>query len=421
MLRFKAPASFSSEYEPPPSKSYTHRALVASSLADGVSTLENPLISDDTLATVGALRALGIRLRMRGKAISVRPGALRAPGDVLNCRGSGTTMRFMISLASLAESGYTVLTGGARLRERPVGPLLGALSRLGVYAISTRGNGLPPVIVRGGGMPGGAAEISASESSQYVSSILLSAPGSRDGVELHVAAMVSRTYVDATLAVMRAFGAEFTREGYVSFRVEPSGYRATEFSIPGDYSSASYMMSLVAAVGGTLTVRGLGDLPQADVEITRILEAMGAGIRRDGESVIVESNGELRGGTFNIGDSPDLLPIVAALGLLAHGRTRLEGIAHTRLKESDRPMVLAEEIRRIGGIAEVGDDWMEVEAPRSPRAVVIDDHGDHRIFMAFAVASAAFGGAFALAPSTSYRKSYPGFLRDIAALGVEIW
>lgn len=169
-------------------------------------------------------------------------------------------------------------------------------------------------------------------------------------------------------------------------------------------------------------MRGLGDLPQADSEIASVLEAMGASVRRtDDGDVVVESGGSLRGGEFDLRNSPDLLPVVTVLGLLASGRTVIRGIAHARLKESDRPAALVEEIRRIGGSAALGDDWLEVEELRSPRDAIVDDHGDHRIFMAFAVASAALGGRFALTRSRSYTKSYPGFIEDMRRLGLEIY
>ncbi|MGC8969056.1 MAG: 3-phosphoshikimate 1-carboxyvinyltransferase [Conexivisphaera sp.] len=422
-MRFSAPRTISGEYVPPPSKSYTHRAMVAAALADGESLILRPLASDDTAATARALRLLGTRLIRRGDTLVVRPAALRAPGDVIDCGGSGTTIRFLSSVASLTDGGYTVLTGSRRLRERPVGPLLDALSQLGVHAESTRRNGLPPVIVRGGGMRGGSATISAAESSQYVSSILLSAPRSRDGVELRVSGIVSRTYVDATLAVMESFGARFRRSGYESFGVEPTGYRGTRFEVPGDYSSASYAMALAAAVGGTLVVRGLGTFPQADARIIEVLENMGARLRPGADgSLTVESDGALRGGSFDLRDSPDLLPVVAVLGALASGRTRITGIAHTRLKESDRPAAMAEELTKLGCRVWVGDDWLEIQGPASPptSTVVLSDHGDHRIFMSLAVASAALRGRVALAPSRSYAKSYPGFLDDMRKLGVDI-
>ncbi len=420
MPRFRAPGRIEGEYVPPPSKSYTHRALVASALADGESVVENVLISDDTLATLRALVSLGVRAVRRRDRVLVHPSRLLPPRDVVDCRESGTTIRFLASVASLTEGGYTVLTGGRRLRERPMGPLLEALRQLGVWAESSRGNGTPPIIVRGGGMRGGSAELWAAESSQYASSILLSAPRSRDGVELRVREMVSRPYVDATLAVMAAFGARFRRSGYELFSVEPSGYRAARFRVPGDYSSAAYFMALAAAVGGSLRVRGLGSLPQADGAIVDVLREMGASVSQVGEDVVVSSDGSLRGGRFNLRDSPDLLPVVVVLGLLASGRTRVEGIAHTRLKESDRPSALAEEIRRLGGRVELGDDWIEVVGPLSPVDVEVRDHGDHRIFMAFAILSAALGGSFALAPSRSYFKSYPGFLDDLRSVGVAI-
>jgi len=426
MLRFRAPPTVSGDYVPPPSKSYTHRALVAAALADGESLIVNALRSDDTLMTMRALRSLGARMIGRGSIVMVRPGRLRAPGDVIHCGASGTTLRFMISVASLTDGGYSVLTGTRRLRERPVGPLLDSLSQLGVEATSTRGNGLPPVIVRGGGLRGGTASLRAEESSQYVSSILLAAPRSAAGVELEVRGIVSRTYVDATLAVMEAFGARPERAGYDRFSVEPTGYRGARFAVPGDYSSASYFMGLVAAVGGILTVRGLGSMPQADSAILGILERMGARVRLDGSTgdVVVESSGALRGGEFDLRDSPDLLPIVAALGALAQGRTRITGIAHTRLKESDRPAAMAEELSKLGARVWWGEGHLEVEGPVAPPEgppPVLSDHGDHRIFMALAILSAALRGRAALAPSSSYRKSYPGFLEDLRELGVDIY
>lgn len=424
-MRFRVRRGIVARYKPPPSKSYTHRALVAASLATGESTIVNPSICDDTVATIGCLRRLGVDLVLNkpGEMVVKPPDELKTPDDVLNCGESGTTIRFLTSLCSLTPSGYCVLTGGESLRRRPLGPLLNALRDLGVEAFSTRGNGLPPVVVKGGGMAGGQTGIDASLSSQFVSSILLAAPRSVNGVEMVVENPVSKTYIDSTIRTMLEFGVRVKRRGYDVFEVEGgAGYKPTRFTVPGDFSSAVYPICLVAMTGGELVVGNvMSTLPQADEQILNVLSGMGVKVFRRGGDVVIESSGEIDGGVFDLRDSPDLLPAVAVLGLKSKSPVVIKGVGHTRLKESDRVSSLATELRRIGSRVVEGSDYLIVHPVESPLRVLLDPHNDHRIFMALAVASAAFNGVFGVKESECYKKSYPSFISDLAKLGVEIY
>lgn len=424
MPRFNASTEIDGSLIVPPSKSYTHRALVAAALADGESKIVNPLTSEDTCATIRALRAMGVSMKgdERGDVIMVRPPeVLEPPDDVIDCGGSGTTMRLMISVASLARDGYTILTGGRRLRERPNGPLLDSLSQLGVEVFSSRLDGRPPIVIRGGGIEGGEAVLDASISSQFVSSILLVAPRSRRGVKLRVDGAVSKPYIDATIDVMEKFGVDVSRSGYEMFNVDPGRYRHTEFVVPGDFSSASFFIVLVAMRGGNLELKGLEGMPQPDSTILEIVEEMGADVKRRDCSVIIKSDGDLHGGRFSLRDSPDLLPVLAVMALKADGPVEILGVEHTMFKESDRLNVLAEEMGRIGGIVECGPGSLKIYPLREPRPAIVRVHGDHRVYMAFAVASAVYGGAFSVEGSTVYRKSYPEFIHDLERLGVDVY
>lgn len=220
-VRLISNGKLSGKVRVPPSKSYTHRAAVMASLAPGRSRIRSALISRDTAATFRACRAMGAEVAESGRSLTVDGSSPRAPDDVVNVENSGTTLRFMTWVFSLPERGYTVLTGDRSIRRRPMGELLGALSALGAKARSARGDGCAPIIVGEGGMKGGVAKIRGDVSSQFVSSILVSAPLARGRVILSVADAVSRPYIDATLKLSELHGIRVEREGYSRFAVEP--------------------------------------------------------------------------------------------------------------------------------------------------------------------------------------------------------
>ena len=222
-------------------------------------------------------------------------------------------------------------------------PLLDTLKELGIDAWSTRMNGCAPVVVRAGGINGGEATIRGDVSSQFVSSLLISTPLARHDTTLHVADAVSRPYIEATLWLSKAFGVKVDREEYSLFKVEAGQrYKPLSFSVPADFSSASFIVAAVAIVGGRVELVNLNpELPQGDSAILKIVRGMGVKVGEGNRSIVVESDGRrLTGGRFNLGDTPDLLPVVAALALRCEEAVEIVGTAHAAIQgdgqDSDR-------------------------------------------------------------------------------------
>lgn len=395
----------------PPSKSYTHRALIAGALAAGRSRITGPLRAADTELTARGLESLGVPIEWLPGEIAVAGcgGTFPVPGEVIiDCGNSGTTLRLLTSAALLARH-PVVLTGSARMLERPVGPLAGALRALGGDVAFAGREGYPPIRVSGR-LRGGRTAIDGSISSQFVSSILMAAPYAEEDVELALPATVaSRSYLDVTADVMLRFGARLERRGYDWFRVT-SGvpYRGRGYRVEGDYSSASYLFAVAAVCGGRATVTGLNPVSvQGDRRFLDALEAMGCRVTAGADAVTVERTGDLSGIEIDMSSSPDTVQTLAAVAAVATSPTTITGTAHLQYKESDRVGVTADTLRRMGAGVEVTDDSLTV-APAPLHGVAVDPHDDHRTAMAFAVLGLAVGG-MAIRDPGCVEKSFPGF------------
>ena len=427
--RVTAAGPLSGSVSVPPSKSYTHRAVLMASLAtdDGRgrgSKIRNPLLSRDTNATVDACAAMGAEMERREGALTVKGTRPKVPDDVVNVENSGTTLRFMTSAFSLAPEGYVVLTGDSSIRRRPMQPLLDTLGQLGVQAWSSRGNGCAPVIVKAGGMRGGRASIRGDVSSQFISSLLISSPMAEIDTTLKVADAVSRPYIEMTLRLAEHFGVKVRKKGYSEFEVASGQeYRAADFTVPADFSSASFIVAAVAMVGGRVRIENLdASLPQGDAHITDIVRLMGAKVGEEKGALVIASDGDrLHGGIFDLGDTPDLLPVVAALALRCDSPVEIVGTAHARFKETDRIAIVAKELSKLGVNVKERDDGLKI-LPQKGRlaAAPLDAHDDHRMFMAFSLASMLIPGGAPIVGAESLDVSYPTFLEDIKKLGARI-
>ena len=381
----------------PPSKSYTHRAFFLALLADGESTIEEPLVSDDTEATLNAIRAFGAEADWNRV---VPPEELRKAE--INARESGTTARISVAVASLAR-GRSVVDGEGRLRERPFVPLVRALRSLGA---KVRGEKLPIEVF--GGMPGGRVSVDASLSSQFVTALLILA--SKVGMRVEFEKAVSKPYIEMTLRTMEAFGVTFERDGGV--RVFP-GVKGTKFHVPGDYSSASFFL-VAGALYGRMRVENLdpGDV-QADMAIVEILREIGANVKV-GRDYVEVSRGELRGFEIDCSDFPDLFPILSVLAAYAEGRSVIR-CRQLRYKESDRVRAMAVNLVRAGVRVRELEDGLEIQGGR-PRGVVVEDFNDHRVAMAMAVLGLGARGETVIKNERVVAKSYPGFFDDLRRL-----
>jgi 3-phosphoshikimate 1-carboxyvinyltransferase len=406
----------------PGSKSITNRAAPIAALAHGTSTLTNCLASDDTEAMREALRALGVAIDVRGDTWTVRgrDGVLHAPNAALDARASGTTARFLCACATLADA-PVVIDGGPRMRERPIDDLVECLRALGANAEILGANGCPPVRLAGGGFRGGRATIDASRSSQFVSAVLLAAPYAqaedvvldpKDGV------MVSTPYVDLTLQVMNAFGADATWLPGGSLRVaRGKPYAAREFAIEPDASAAAYPFCAAAIAGGAVRVEGVrADSLQADWKLLDVLADMGCTVERDANSATLRRapDAPLGGIDVDMNEFPDAVLALAVVALFANSPTRIENVANLRIKETDRLAALERELNKLGAHAATGPDWLTIE-PGPLRGAAIDTYDDHRMAMAFALAGLRVRGVVIREPRC-VAKTWPDYFAMLEQL-----
>lgn len=420
----KGGALLSGSVRAPPSKSYTHRAIIAASLSNGLSEIRNALLCDDTLATIDACQKLGAEISKADDGTLKILGSprLKTPDDVINCRDSGSTMRFMTPICALAD-GISVLTGGKSLRSRPMGPLLDALGQLGVKCYSTRGDGRPPIVVFGGGIRGGEAVVRGDVSSQFITGLLFASPMAESDTSIMLStSLESKPYVDMTLDVLEKHGIVVEWK-HTSFNI-PSGqeYRPRSHFIEGDYSSAAFLLAAAAITGSRIRVENLfRDSLQGDRLIVRILSEAGARVNVYENFIDVEGPaGPLNPINVDMRDNPDLVPVCAVLACMAEGESIIGGVRRLRFKESDRVKALLAELSKMNADIRVLDDKLVVRGVRRLKAAEIDPHGDHRIAMACAVAALAADGETIIHDAECINKSYPDFIRDMRLLGVEI-
>ncbi len=399
----------------PPSKSYTNRALMVASLAEGPSTIINPSTSDDALIMIDALRAFGVSIDHAEQALHVEGtgGAIHAPSHELDLGNAGTAMRFIISLAALAH-GETRLTGNTHMQRRPVKDLLGALASCGVRSSSN--NGCPPLSISGTGLTGGPIAVKGGVSSQFISSLLLVSPYASKDVSLRIQDTPSSfPYIDMSLHVMRSFGADVTARSPLLYQIScKQQYIGREFVIERDASGATYFLGAAAITGGRVTIRGFShDSFQGDARFIDILGEMGCKIEKGAESMSLQG-AILHGTEIDMNAMPDCVPALAVVAAFAQGSTTISNIAHLRFKESNRLQTLATELRRIGAAVELMDDGLIIH-PRKMNGARIETYDDHRLAMSFAMAGLRVPNIEITNPEC-VSKSFPDFWKEFSKL-----
>ena len=398
----------------PGSKSITHRALIAAALAEGESLLENSLECEDTLHTRTVLKELGAKISFEGKTMKVVGMGGDFPKSSMeksfHLGNSGTSLRLLLSVIALTP-GQFVVTGSGRMQERPIGSLVIALNQLGSHVSYTGQEGYPPVFVHGLGIRGGKVVMKGDQSSQFISSLLLTAPCFRADTQIDIAGeLVSKPYIDITIDVMEQFGVRVKRNGYSCFMI-PCGqtYHPTRFVIQGDASSASYFWAAAAVSGGRVVTGNIqaDRTRQGDIRFLELLREMGCTVVKEENRVIVCA-GELSGIETDMSALPDMVPTLAAVALFARGKTVIRNVAHLRYKESDRLRAVRMECNRLGGKLEEMDDGLIIHGGQKLSGAVINSHDDHRIAMSMAVVGLRVPGVV-VSDSQCVGKSFPTF------------
>ncbi len=418
IYRVKA-AEVSGEVVIPGSKSHTIRALTLGLLADGESVIRFPLESSDTLSCLDMVKQLGGEVKKEADAWRIQGcgGSLPAPEDVIDVGNSGTSLYIGLGVAALID-GATVFTGDHQIRSRPAEGLLQSLTDLGAEAFSTRNNGKPPVVVRGR-MKGGKTSIEA-VTSQYLSALLIAAPGGEKTSFIDVPLLNEKPYVTMTLDWLERVGITVENNEYRSFTVPGNQhFKSFDAHIPADFSSATFFLVAAAITGSELTLRGLDfSDSQGDKEVVNILREMGAKVEI-GERHITIRGGSLRGGSFDLNAIPDALPALAVAGCFAEGETRLVNVPQARLKETDRISCMAIELAKCGADIEEMPDGLIIRKSRLT-GTEVSGHFDHRIVMSLAVAALASEGEMIIDTAEAVSVTFPGFRSLMGKIGGDI-
>ncbi len=412
-------SKISGEIVCPSNKSYTHRAIFLSSLAGDSSKVDNVLLSADTLATIDTCKKFGAEIEIQNSTIIVKnPIKLGTNVPEINTENSGTTIRIASGIASLFSKEIT-LTGDESLQKRPMQPLLDALSSIGAQCSST--DGKPPITIKGK-IKGGNVTIPGNFSSQFISALFISAPLTENGINISIEGnLVSKPYLDATIATMRKFGVTVqTLIPYKKYNITPQVYKHSEFTVPIDFSSLALLLSAAVLCGEKIKIKGeLGDLPQGDEVFIDILEQMGVTIIINEKEIEVKSPEKLKGGKFDLSNSPDLLPPLAILALKTSSPIEVFNVKHARLKETDRIAIISREIAKIGIKVDEKEDGFILEPTENIKGAKLNSENDHRLFMAFCIAG-MFVGDCSVTDPESVKVSFPNFIEEMNAIDAKI-
>ena len=381
----------------PGSKSLSNRALLLAALANGTTTLHNLLDSDDIRYMLKALTALGVNYQLNddktecvveglGGVFDVKDKTANAPLE-LYLGNAGTAMRPLCAALAISE-GQFVLTGEPRMKERPIGHLVDSLLQLGADVEYLEQTDYPPVKITGKALEGGEISIDGSISSQFLTAVLMIAPLLKSDTTITVSGeLVSKPYIHLTLDIIKKFGVDIVNDDYQRFIIKGNQqYQAPgKFLVEGDASSASYFTAAAAIKGGTIRVTGIGSQSvQGDVQFTHVLEQMGAKIAIEDDYIEV-TRGELKGVDVDLNHIPDAAMTIAVAALFAEGKTSIRNIYNWRVKETDRLIAMATELRKVGAEVVEGHDYIEVTPPAKLKTADIDTYNDHRVAMCFSL------------------------------------
>jgi 3-phosphoshikimate 1-carboxyvinyltransferase len=408
----------------PPSKSATNRALLLAALSGRPVEVVRPLDSEDTNRLSACLAAMGAVVERTAEGLRVH-GPLGSPGErgtvTLDVGASGTAARFLTAVAAAVPGNY-LLTGEERLRERPIGPLVAALSEAGAEIAWAGPEGFLPLSIRGRPLGGASRPVSvdASESSQFLSAVLVAAAAGDATLSVRpLGRVVSAPYVETTVAALRAFGHEVARGEDGTLTVTRGDRPPARFEVPGDWSSALPFLAAAGIAGGEVTVTGLEwPSPDADARALDAVEAAGVAVDRSASGIRARGDrGARRAIDVSARDFPDAVPVLGARAAFAAGESRFREIAHLKWKESDRIAAVGGLLAAAGASAAAGEAEIAVVGPPRPADGIprLPTFGDHRIAMAAALLALRLPGALIENPGC-VAKSYPGFFRDLETI-----
>lgn len=405
----------------PGSKSYTNRALIIASLAKGKSILTGCSNSNDSLLLIKALKLLGVKIVLNGNQIIVygNGGKFKEYKGKIDVEDAGTVMRFLTALCCLV-GGEITLEGSARMNQRPIKGLVNALLQLGAHITYLAEEGYPPLKIKGGKIHGGKVEVHASQSSQFISALLMIAPVLDCDLELITTGEISSTpYIDMTVSIMKQFGSLVeNKDGKYLIKVG-SSYTPANYTIEADASSASYFFALAAITQSTIRINNLSPSSlQGDIKFVGLLEQMGCKVTKGKNYIEVTGVKELQGITADMKNMQDVAPTLAIVAAFAKGTTLLSGLKNLEIKETKRLTAIQKELTKMGIECSTDGEQITVHGG-NPKGALINTYNDHRIAMAFAIAGARVNGLQIESPDV-VKKSFPNFWETLEAVGLKV-
>lgn len=407
------PTLLKGEINIPPSKSLSHRAVIAAALAEGQSVINNIAISEDISATLEGIQALGAYIKYSGSELLINGNpAPHSENVLIDCRESGSTLRFLMPIGLLSEGAITY-AGRGNLGKRPLDPYLEIFKSHNIYYSSP----ILPMKVHGKLKPG-SFSLKGSISSQFITGLMFALPLLDGDSEIFITdTLESRSYVDLTIEVLNSFGVHIENNKYKSFFIKGNQkYIANEYTIEGDYSQAAFWLA-AGALNGNVVCKGLRhNSAQGDKAFIDIFKAAGAQFAFHDGAVSAAASG-LKAFQVDVSQCPDIAPILAVAAALSQGTSRITGAARLRIKECDRLKAIAAELAKLGADVVEGSDSLTIRGRGHLRGGEVDSWGDHRIAMAMSVAALRCDGPVVVRGSDAVNKSYPDFYKDFAMLG----
>ncbi len=403
------------EVTPPPSKSQAHRLLICAALGVEPCTIVCSSVNDDIMATMRCLNALGARITYSSGLFEVMPVCV-VKGGTLDCGESGSTLRFLVSVAAVLGADAT-FTGTGKLPQRPMGALTSLLESHGITFTRSSADELP--LSCSGKLSGGRFSIPGNISSQYLTGLLFALPLASGDSEVEVTGeLTSASYIDMTIDALRVAGIDIERKRNVFAIKGNRQYRMpSRIVVEGDWSSAAFW-AIAGVIGKSpVTICGMNNSSlQGDSAVIDHLRAMGAFVSIDDDRIVAMPS-HLFGAELDCMDTPDLLPILSIAAAVAQGTTTFTNVGRLRFKESDRLAAMKSVLASFGIASVVGEDTFTVFGGEPVASGVVDSCSDHRIAMAAAIMSTVAKGVTAIDGASCVAKSYPAFFDDFAMLG----
>ena len=408
----------------PPSKSLSHRAIIAASLCEGESIIENIILSDDIKATINAMRSFGVEIEEikgeRYKLIINGKKKLKLINRTIDCFESGSTLRFLIPFFTLLNEEVT-FTGRNKLIERPLDPYYKIFDKQKINYKNNSGK-LPLKII--GNLKSGIYEIDGDISSQFITGLMYVLPLLNGDSQIIInKKLESKSYVDLTIDVLKKFNIEIENKNneYKKFKIKGNQkYIKRNYKVEGDYSQAAFWIT-ASLIGNDVLIKGLNENSiQGDIAILKIIKDMGAKYEFKDDFLILKKNNDLKNIEIDVNDCPDLVPILTVLASFSKGKCKIINAKRLRIKESDRLKAISSEINVLGGKIIEFDDGLEISPINEGIEGEVKSFNDHRIAMALAVFSTRINGNIILNGENAINKSYPDFYKDFIKLGGEI-